>query len=128
MRIKIILIIILVFQNALAIAQSVTPSNYPNALLKTGEAFISKIQKKDVPTDTLSGSCVYKEGTCNGAQLILLQNEKIVQSLTLTNSQEFKIPRLKFNQGYQLKFYWAKHNLEEVRNVKAGEFIQIKLE
>lgn len=78
--------------------------------------------------DTLSGSCTYKEGTCNGAQLTVLHHDKIAQSLTLTNSHEFKITRLKFNQEYLLKFHWAKHNLEEIRKVKAGEFIQIKLD
>lgn len=104
---KNILMMVMVFQSTLIFAQSQNISNYPNAILKTGEAFISKIQKKDVPTDTLSGSCTYKEGTCNGAQIILLQNDKIIQSLTLTNSQEFKITRLKFSQNYHLKFHQA---------------------
>ena len=95
---------------------------------KTIEAIIHSMKDKDdVNKDSISGTCSYREASCNGAQITLYKKDNVIFEMTLTSIAGFKIPKLKKNEDYTLKLDWPKHKLTEVKEVRTGEFISITL-
>ncbi len=103
------------------------PNNMPNAVSHAINALFFTLKKDSLSKDSISGSCEYKGGTCNGAKVTLFKNGETVYSSTITSKSEFHIPNLKINESYQLLLVWEKHNLKEKRNVYSGDFISIQL-
>lgn len=111
-----------------ALAQFVNINSRANAVLGVASAAISSIKKPIVPIDTISGVCFYREGSCNGAELVLLNHEeREVFRTSLTSVGNFTIPRLKKDTNYTLKLDWKKHKLTESKIVSVGEFVEIQL-
>ncbi len=124
---KPILILCLLFSLP-SFAQFVNINSPTNAVLGVANAAISSIKKVDVPVDSISGVCFYREGSCNGAEIVLLNNEqREVFRTSLTSVGNFTIPRLKKNINYTLKLDWKKHRLTESKTVSVGEYVEIQL-
>ncbi len=102
-------------------------NNYPNAAVNTAVAFLSSFKKSDVAKDTLSGSCSFNGGTCNGAQVSLSKDGQKIFVTTLTSMGTFKIPNLKPNMPYMLELTWPLKKLSKTKSVEAGEYVEIKL-
>lgn len=62
----------------LSFAQMGNTSNLTNAATNTVVAALHTMKKSDVPVDSLSGSCSYRNGSCNGAQISLWDDRKII--------------------------------------------------
>lgn len=108
-------------------AQMINPSNTTNAAANTVVAALSSFSRNDVSSDTISGACTFKDGSCNGAEISLYKNDQRVFVTTLTSLNGFKIPNLKKKESYILKLSWSKHNLIQTKKVETGEFVDIRL-
>jgi hypothetical protein len=103
-------------------------SNPHNAALNTAMGvLVQTLKTENVPKDSISGSCEYNEGSCNGAEISLFYKDQQIYSSTLTNLGQFKIPKLKRLESYKFVITWAKHQLIQTRQVTPGEFVRISL-
>lgn len=103
------------------------PNGVPNAVVNSVVAALYSFEKKNVPKNTISGTCVFREGPCNGAQIVLLKGNQEIFRTTLTSNASFLIPNLKKHEEYVLNLTWEKHKVSELKKVTTGEFIQIIL-
>jgi hypothetical protein len=108
-------------------AQFINTDNPLNAALNTTSAILQTFKKDSIPKDSLAGACEINNGTCNGAEIVLFDQDQKIFTATLTSSAEFQIPRLKRNVSYKFVLNWKKHNISEVRTVEAGQFVSIKI-
>lgn len=122
--------------SSFAHAQFIRPSdpslgniNTPgHAVINTVSAVTAIFSKPDVPQDSISGVCFFKDGSCNGAQIELLKGERVVFTTTLASTNNsFKIPSLKLRETYLIKLNWPKHNLRESKEVTTGQYIEFSL-
>lgn len=103
-------------------------SNAQNAALNTAiGVLVNTFKSENIPKDSISGSCEYNEGSCNGAEVSLYLKDKLVYSSTLTNLGEFKIYNLKRFESYKFIITWVKHKLSQTREVTPGDYIQISI-
>ena len=103
-------------------------SNPHNAALNTAVGvLVQTLKTENVPKDSISGSCEYNGGSCNGAEISLFYKDQNVYSSTLTSLEHFKIPKLKKLESYKFVITWAKHQLTQTRQVIPGDFVQISL-
>ena len=111
-----------------ASAQFGNPSNTPNAISNVVNALIVSSKRESIPKDSISGRCEFKGSSCNGATLTLKNGEEVKYSMTLTATDEFKIPNLKMNHSYSLELSWPKHGLNKMVKVSSGDFVLIQLD
>jgi hypothetical protein len=109
----------------LTLSQLPNPNNVPNALANAMVAALHVKKSANVPKDSISVLCTYRNASCNGAQLTLSKNNEIVFTGTLTSIDALRIPNLKRNEAYNLKMTWTKHQLTESKEVATGEFVTI---
>jgi hypothetical protein len=101
-------------------------SNATNAAvnLATG-LLIGSIKIEKSSKNSITGTCAYNGGSCNGAEISLFYKDKQIYSSTLTSIERFEIPNLKRLETYKFVITWRKHQLTETRQVTTGEFVQI---
>jgi hypothetical protein len=86
---------------------------------------VQTLKTENVPKDSISGSCEYNGGSCNGAEISLFYKNQQIYSSTLTNLGQFKIPKLKKLESYKFVISWPKHQLTQTHQVTPGDFVQI---
>ncbi len=77
--------------------------------------------------NVISGICDFESGSCNGAVVNISEETKEIFTSTLISNGYFQTPNLPKNKTYKLVLSWTKYSFNEVRSVKTGEHIVIKL-
>lgn len=83
--------------------------------------------QSSINPNIISGNCEFEIGSCNGAEINIFEDTKQIFSSTLTSNGYFQTPHLPKNKNYKLVLTWSKYGFNEIRNVKTGENIVIKL-
>lgn len=123
----ILFMLLLLIQPLTSEAQSDGKTFRVDAVTSSIAAALSSFRRSDIPNDSISGSCSFNGGSCNGAEVALYLNNQQVYATTLTSLGAFKIPNLKVKQSYVLKLTMKRHGLSETKNVNTGEFVEITL-
>jgi hypothetical protein len=96
-----------------------------NQMLDMGNSIMNK--PGSIDPNVISGNCEFESGSCNGAEVHIYEGEKAVFSSTLLSNGYFKTPILPKNKIFKLVLSWKKYKFNEIRDVKTGESIVIKL-